>query len=39
MTRAGIANHPAQDEDGGPMDAGGATPAAAAMRASLIDEY
>ncbi|WP_205730286.1 dihydrofolate reductase family protein [Blastococcus sp. TF02-8] len=26
-------------EDGGPMDVGGATLAAAAMRAGLIDEY
>ena len=26
-------------EDGGPMDIGGATLAAAAMRAGLIDEY
>jgi hypothetical protein len=28
-----------QAEDGGPMDIGGATLAAAAMRAELIDEY
>jgi dihydrofolate reductase len=28
-----------KDEDGGPMDVGGATLAAAAMRAGLIDEY
>jgi dihydrofolate reductase len=28
-----------QGEDGGPMDLGGATLAAAAMRAGLIDEY
>ena len=28
-----------KDEDGGPMDVGGATLAAAAMRAGLVDEY
>src|SRR5699024_4265823 len=37
--RRGRRDHPAEIQDGGPMDIGGATVAAAAMRAGLIDEY
>ena len=39
VRRRGHRDHQAQADDGGFMDIGGATLAAAAMRAGLIDEY